>query len=424
MQSKLCVIIIVIFLFCGISFAQNKSQEGKFYPDGHGGKVYFPLGDISFADEVISFKKGNPSASEKDSNPKEALGIPNYDDDKDKNYVTLGCGGTLILRFGDNTLVDVKGPDLYVFEIGPDIEPTSLSISKDGKSWLEIGRISGGKATVDIVEYVDADEVFHYVKLTDLKSVCGSAYPGSDIDAVGAIGSGIRVSLNSSVLFDFGQFTLKPGAKEELHNLALTMKQFLEATILIEGHTDNIGSQQSNQILSEKRAHAVKDYMVVEESLKHFTFISRGYGESRSIASNDTEEGRQKNRRVEIMILPKRAQRQPHSRSPKTQRELMLPEKWTTNWGAMELKQSGNEVTGRYSEDNGEVFGNLTQKNVLEGYWVEDASSQRCTKPLHGRYYWGRIRMVFGTNFRSFSAVWGYCEEEPSKTDWTGQAQE
>lgn len=424
MKSNLCAIIIVIFLFCGISFAQNQSQEGKDYPDGHGGKVHFPLGDISFADEVMLFKKGDPSAYEEDSNPKEALGIPNYDVNKDKNFVTLGCEGTLILRFVDNALVDVEGPDLYVFEIGGNIEPTSLSISKDGKSWLEIGRISGGKAAVDIGEYVDADEAFHYVKLTDLKSACGGAYPGSDIDAVGAIGSGIRVSLSSSVLFDFGQFTLKPEAKEALHNVALTMKNFREPTILIEGHTDNVGSPQSNQILSEKRAHAVKDYMVAEESFKHLTLISRGYGESRPIASNDTEEGREKNRRVEIMILPQRTERQSHSRRPKPQGEIMLPERWTTNWGTMELKQSGNEVTGRYSEDNGEVFGNLTQKNVIEGYWIEDASSRRCTKALHDRYHWGRFRMEFEQDLMSFSAVWGYCEEEPSKTDWTGQAQE
>lgn len=55
--SKLCAIIIVAFPFFGISFAQNKFQERNLYPDGHGGEVYFLLGDISFGEEVASFKK-------------------------------------------------------------------------------------------------------------------------------------------------------------------------------------------------------------------------------------------------------------------------------------------------------------------------------------------------------------------------------
>jgi hypothetical protein len=136
----------VVFIFCLTlpAYADN----GKFYSDGHGGKVSFPLGDISFADEVVSFKKGTPSAAEKDSNPKHGIGIPDYDSDSDSNYVTLGCGGTLVFRFLDNALIDIEGPDLYVFEIGEAVEPTTLSISKDGKNWIDIGKISGGKADV------------------------------------------------------------------------------------------------------------------------------------------------------------------------------------------------------------------------------------------------------------------------------------
>ena len=235
---------------------------------------------------------------------REALGIPDYDRSTEDNYTTLGCGGVLTLRFVDNALVDIEGPDLYVFEIGPAIEPTNLAISRDGQEWIEIGEISGGRADVDISRFVEPGETFYYVRLTDLKTDCSGAWPGADIDAVGAIGSAIRISLKSSVLFDFDKSALKPEATDELHRAALKITEFPSVRIMIEGHTDNSGSDNYNIELSRKRAAAVRDYFITQERLEASWIESRGFGESRPIASNDTEEGRAMNRRVEIIILP------------------------------------------------------------------------------------------------------------------------
>jgi OOP family OmpA-OmpF porin len=284
-----------------LSSSQDVYESGKSYPDGHGGSVYFPSGDISFADEVVAFEKGNPGAGDNDSQPEETIGIPDYDRATADNYTTLGCGGVLTLRFTDNVLVDIEGPDLYVFEIGPAIEPTDLAISKDGQEWIEIGKISGGRADIDISPFVNSGDTFHYVRLTDLKTDCGGAWPGADIDAVGAIGSAIQISLKSSVLFDFDKSTLK----EELHNAALKIKEFSNVRIIIEGHTDNYGTDAYNLDLSMRRAASVKDYFLSQEGMESYKIESRGFGESRPITSNDTEEGRAMNRRVEIIILPK-----------------------------------------------------------------------------------------------------------------------
>jgi OOP family OmpA-OmpF porin len=292
-------------LFLGVSVSQEWERAGKEYPDGHGGTVYFPAGDISFADEVISFEKGNPAAGEADSQPEEALGVPDYDRTTEDNYLSLGCGGVLTLKFTDNVLIDIEGPDLYVFEIGPAIEPTNLAISKEGKDWVEIGEISGGRADIDISPFVKPGDTFHFVRLTDLKTECGSAWPGADIDAVGAIGSAIRISLKSSVLFDFDKATLKPEAAEELHAVALKIKELSDVRIIIEGHTDNFGTDEYNRDLSMRRAAAVKEFFVAEEGMDETSIESTGFGESRPIATNDTDEGRAKNRRVEIIILPK-----------------------------------------------------------------------------------------------------------------------
>ena len=168
---------------------------------------------------TITYIKGIPPSAEKYSQPDQALGPPDYINDYQDppGYITLGCGGTLTVKFVNNALVDVDGPDLYVFEIGPDVESTDLSISQDGINWIKIGKIAGGTAHIDIKNYITPGGVFHYVRLTDLQSACQGGYPGADIDAVGAIGSAVRITLKASVLFDFDQYTLKPEAQKELH---------------------------------------------------------------------------------------------------------------------------------------------------------------------------------------------------------------
>ena len=165
------------------------AQGGEDYKDSRGRAVHFPLGDKSFADEVVSYETGRPEPKAANArDPEEALGAPDYSAKYRTHSVTLGCGGALTLRFTDNALVDVDGPDLYVFEVGPAIEPTKLEISRDGKTWIDVGKISGGTADVDIAKHVKAGESFTYVRLTDLKEDCGGEWPGADIDAVGAFG--------------------------------------------------------------------------------------------------------------------------------------------------------------------------------------------------------------------------------------------
>jgi len=173
----------VLCCFGGIIFA----QESTSYKDSRGNTGRFALGDISFADRVVSFNKGVPGASASKSQPDQALGRPNFDQAKDKNYVTLGCAGKLTLEFMDNVLVDGAGDDLYVYEIGPDIEPTKVEISKDGLKWIDVGKVKGSTASLDIKSYVSSGDEFSFVRLTDLKTACRAGFPGADIDAVGAI---------------------------------------------------------------------------------------------------------------------------------------------------------------------------------------------------------------------------------------------
>ncbi len=105
----------------------------------------------------------------------------------------------------------------------------------------------------------------------------------------------------SDVLFDSGKATLKPGARERLAKVAGIILAYPDLEIQVEGHTDNVGSDQYNQLLSERRAAAVRDYLISQGvSLNNVT--AQGFGKSDPIASNASATGRQQNRRVEMVV--------------------------------------------------------------------------------------------------------------------------
>jgi outer membrane protein OmpA-like peptidoglycan-associated protein len=105
----------------------------------------------------------------------------------------------------------------------------------------------------------------------------------------------------SDVLFDFGKATLRPEAREKLAKLSGIVLAYPGLKLALEGHTDSIGSDEFNQTLSEKRAMNVRDYLVAQ-GLNMNSLSAIGLGKSDPIASNDTNDGRQQNRRVEMIV--------------------------------------------------------------------------------------------------------------------------
>ena len=120
--------------------------------------------------------------------------------------------------------------------------------------------------------------------------------------------SEIRIELAADVLFDFDKADILPKAKEALKQVAEVIREKAKGIVQIEGHTDSKGSDPYNQKLSERRANAVKDWLVSKEGLKNVTFATRGFGAKKPVAPNtkpdgsDDPDGRQKNRRVEIVV--------------------------------------------------------------------------------------------------------------------------
>ncbi|EPP0956022.1 OmpA family protein [Cronobacter dublinensis] len=110
--------------------------------------------------------------------------------------------------------------------------------------------------------------------------------------------------LDSMSLFDTGKWALKPGSVKLLVNSLVGIKAKPGWLIVVTGHTDSTGDEQSNQVLSLKRAESVRDWMRDTGDVPESCFAVQGYGESRPVATNDTAEGRALNRRVEISLVP------------------------------------------------------------------------------------------------------------------------
>src|SRR5664279_1392283 len=111
---------------------------------------------------------------------------------------------------------------------------------------------------------------------------------------------GLIVSM-SDVLFDTGKYTLLPGAREKLSKVAGILMAYPGLNIAVGGYTDNVGTDQLNQGLSEQRAGSVRDYLV-QQGVSTNSITAKGFGNTLPVASNDSSAGRQENRRVELVV--------------------------------------------------------------------------------------------------------------------------
>lgn len=116
------------------------------------------------------------------------------------------------------------------------------------------------------------------------------------------VGEGILITFESGILFDVDSYALKPATRTNAEELAQTLNKYDDTEIRVLGHTDNTGTEEYNMKLSKKRAAAVHDYLVTK-AVADGRLTDTGYGETDPITTNETVEGRELNRRVEIVIV-------------------------------------------------------------------------------------------------------------------------
>lgn len=151
-----------------------------------------------------------------------------------------------------------------------------------------IGAAVGGTAGALIGNYMDkqAEEIEKDIE-------------GAKVERVG---EGIKITFDSGILFKTSSSDLQPVAKENIEKLAKVLNKYQDTNILVSGHTDSTGKLEFNQTLSEKRAKSVVDY-TKGFGVTDSRFNMVGLGPNEPVASNDTPEGRQQNRRVEVAIF-------------------------------------------------------------------------------------------------------------------------
>lgn len=130
--------------------------------------------------------------------------------------------------------------------------------------------------------------------------------PGAKIERVG---EGIEVTFDSGLLFDFDSDRIKPEAAKNLQELARSLNKFGNSNLLIVGHTDSQGEDAYNMSLSQRRANAASAYLQ-SQGVPSARISTSGRGESEPVATNDTDAGRQLNRRVEVAIYASPAYRE------------------------------------------------------------------------------------------------------------------
>jgi outer membrane protein OmpA-like peptidoglycan-associated protein len=150
-----------------------------------------------------------------------------------------------------------------------------------------IGAAVGGTAGAAIGHYMDKQAEELQRDLKDAK--------------VERVGEGIKITFNSGILFDVDSDKLRTDATANLANLAKVLKKYEDTEILVQGHTDNTGSDDHNQSLSEKRASSV-GHQLLADGVKRSRITESGMGEKHPVADNGTPAGRQANRRVEVAI--------------------------------------------------------------------------------------------------------------------------
>lgn len=151
-----------------------------------------------------------------------------------------------------------------------------------------IGAAVGGTAGALIGNYMDkqAEEMQNDIA-------------GATIERVG---EGIKITFDSGILFATESSTLEPEAKRNIVKLAVILNKYPDTNILVTGHTDSDGTEDYNQSLSERRAKEVSDYTTMQ-GVPSSRFSVIGLGENEPIASNDSQDGKHLNRRVEIAIF-------------------------------------------------------------------------------------------------------------------------
>ena len=283
----------------GINVTPVKVENGNIV----GGDYSIQNGDGEYTDENLTIKRNKDGSGEYINKETgitfqvDEQGSGQYLDDKNKVSFQIAADGTGIYKdenndvtitIAENSSTYTKG-NITVKNNGDgsgtyNDKDKDLLIENDGKGKAVI--TLKGKTTEVEAKPLEKNEKFPRLKMVP---------PVPSVEA-----NSLLITLDSGILFDVDKYNVRPEAERALASLATILKETDVKAFEVDGHTDSDGGDKHNQILSENRANAVKNFLASQGITAEITI--KGYGKTRPVASNDTPEGKQKNRRVEILI--------------------------------------------------------------------------------------------------------------------------
>ena len=283
----------------GINVTPVKVENGNIV----GGDYSTQNGDGEYTDENLTIKRNKDGSGEYINKETgitfqvDEQGSGQYLDDKNKVSFQIAADGTGIYKdenndvtitIAENSSTYTKG-NITVKNNGDgsgtyNDKDKDLLIENDGKGKAII--TLKGKTTEVEAKPLEKNEKFPRLKMVP---------PVPSVEA-----NSLLITLDSGILFDVDKYDVRPEAKRALASLATVLKEADVKAFEVDGHTDSDAGDKHNQILSENRANAVKNFLASQGITAEITI--KGYGKTRPVASNDTPEGKQKNRRVEILI--------------------------------------------------------------------------------------------------------------------------
>jgi outer membrane protein OmpA-like peptidoglycan-associated protein len=165
-----------------------------------------------------------------------------------------------------------------------------------GKKGALAGAVVGGLAGAATGNYMDEQQRAFEAELAEEQR-------RNDLEIRRLQDESLKIDVSSEVSFDFNSANLKPAFLPTLNKVADILVRYPKTTVTVIGHTDNIGSDAYNQLLSERRARSVMNYLI-DHGVAAYRLNAVGRGETQPRATNATEAGRQLNRRVEILVRP------------------------------------------------------------------------------------------------------------------------
>lgn len=283
---KIVTTINIIFLFV----IKLNSQTVLVEPDSlqnHNQDTFFE--NIVFADSVISYDPGaigdhtGNEPSEVYQNSQNALGKPDCLTTNDSGFVSLGYGGTLIIKFTDNLLINGPGADLKVFEVGND-EPINVWVSNDNKIYFPLEKTTDSNYAFNITPEAKSFDSYKFVKIRDIydyTAVTDSTEMalGADIDAVSALNTVKRIIFETDSLFTADTIHLSEWGKDKLSIIAYKIQNLSQPIISINAYSHQKANEQYLSMSTYMQADIIYQYFFNTQKLTdiRYQIIGKGY---------------------------------------------------------------------------------------------------------------------------------------------------